>query len=125
MRGSFHVVSRTAIGIAATESSDTLCRVAGTGALEKVQQETSGAATTLAVLSSVFIWSQMDCVWGVEHSAILDEKIAHADSGAGPNPATLSANAKMSNRRTTPQFTKKRRFQILSSKSPSLSPQAP
>jgi hypothetical protein len=48
----------------------------------------------------MFIWSQRDCVSGVAHSAILDEKMAQADRGSGPNPAMLSAKAKMSNRRT-------------------------
>ena len=33
--------------------------------------------------------------------------MAQADRGTGPNPAMLSAKAKMSDRRTTPQSSKK------------------
>jgi hypothetical protein len=91
---------RTATGTAAKESSNVFRCVAGMGALDSEQQEPFGAAATLAVLSSMFIWSQRDCVCGVAHSAILDEKMAQADRGAAPRPAMLNASAKMSDRRT-------------------------
>ena len=98
-------MSRTRIG-AATESSEIFWLVAGTGALEREQQEAFGATATLAVLSSMFIWPHCDCVCGVVHSAILEEKRAHADRGTGPSPAMLNANAKMSARRTATQFSR-------------------
>ncbi len=59
VHGSFHVLPRTTIG-AATEKSDAFCRCAGTGALETEQQEPFGAAATLAVVSSMLIWSHWD-----------------------------------------------------------------
>jgi hypothetical protein len=76
----------------------------GTGALEREQQELLEAAATFVMPSSMFIWSHCDCVCGVAHSAILDEKIAQADRGTGPNPAMLNANAKISSRRIAPQL---------------------
>jgi len=91
------------MGTAARESSDIFWRVAGTGALEREQQEAFGAAATLGMFSSIFIWSQPDFVCGVAHSAILEEKMAQADRGSDPNPAILNANAKMRDRRTIPQ----------------------
>lgn len=107
MRGSFHVMATTAIKTAATESCDAFCRAAGTGASDSAQHDPFGAATSFTVPSSMFIWSQIDCVCGVAHSAILEEKMAQADRGTGPSPARLSANAIMNNRRTTSQFSKK------------------
>ena len=95
-------MSKTTIGTAATEISETFCRAAGTGALEREQQEAFGAAATLAMLLSMFIWSQRDFVCGVAHSAIFEEKIAQADRGTCPNPTMLNAKAKMSDRRTMP-----------------------
>lgn len=107
MRGSFHVRSTTAIKTAATESCDAFCRAAGSGASDSAQHDPFGAAATLAVPSSTFIWSHCDCVRGVAHSVIFEEKMAHADRGAGSSPARLSANAKISPRRTTTKFSKK------------------
>jgi len=103
-RTSFHSIPRETIETAARESPDIFWRVAGTGALEREQQEAFGAAATLGMLSSIFIWSQRDFVSGVAHSAILEEKMAQAERGTGPNPAILNANAKMRERRTTAQF---------------------
>lgn len=91
---------------AGTESPDAFCSVAGTGALEREQQEPSGAAVTLALPSSMVIWSHCDCVRGVAHSTILEVKTAQADRGTGPSPSRLSAKAKMSDRRTMAQFSK-------------------
>ena len=98
----------TTTGTAARESSDAFWRVAGTEALEREQQEASGAGTTLGMLSSIFIWSQRDFVCGVAHSAILEEKMAQADRGTEPSPAMLNAKAKMRDRRTMVQCSKGR-----------------
>lgn len=71
----------------------------GTGACEIAQQELPRDITVGAVRSPISILSHSDCVCGVTHSAIVDEKIAQADKGTGPNPAILSAKTKMSHRR--------------------------
>jgi len=99
MRSGIHVESRTTVGGVTRDSLDALCSDAGTGALTE-QHEAFGAAATLGMLSSIFIWSQRDFVCGVAHSAILEEKIAQAERGTGPNPTKLSAKTKMNDRRT-------------------------
>jgi len=48
----------------------------------------------------MFIWSQRDSVLGVAHSASFEVSSAHAESGTGPSPRRLHANAKMSARLT-------------------------
>jgi hypothetical protein len=73
------------------------CRAAA-GALSRLQQGTLGA-TTLVPLSPIFIVSHGDGVFGVAHSAILEVKIAHSDSGTGPTPVKLKDNARVSKRR--------------------------
>jgi hypothetical protein len=47
----------------------------------------------------MFILSHGDCVFGVAHSASLEEKIAQNESGTGPKPVKLSDNATVSKRR--------------------------
>ena len=51
------------------------------------------------LLSPIFIVSHGDGVFGVAHSASLEEKIAHNDSGNGPTPVKLNDNARVSKRR--------------------------
>ena len=78
-----------------------LCCRAATGALERLQQEAFGATSLVPSPSSpIFMLPQGDLVLGVEHSASLEEKIAQGESGTGPSPVKLTANAKMSDRRT-------------------------
>jgi hypothetical protein len=67
--------------------------------VEIEQQDESDTVAFCAPLSSMSIWSQRDCVFGVEHSANFEEKRAQAESGTGPSPATLNANAIISSRR--------------------------
>jgi hypothetical protein len=93
-------------GVSATANSsftvvlDTSVLDSGDGACEAAQQELLREVTVGAVCSPMFIWSQRDCVCRVAHSTILDEKIAQADRGTGPNPAMLNAKAKLNTRLT-------------------------
>ena len=73
------------------------CRAA-TGALSRLQHGAFGA-TSLVSLSPIPIASHGECVFGVAHSAILEVKIAHNDSGTGPTPIKLKDNARVSKRR--------------------------
>jgi hypothetical protein len=93
------VASRTAVG-AASDKSDALCCTCGIGAFETEQQDVPDEATTRVPLSSIFIWSHWDCVFGFAHSAGFEESSAQAESGTCPSPKRLNANAKMSGRRT-------------------------
>jgi hypothetical protein len=54
---------------------------------------------SLVSLSPIFIVSHGDSVFGVEHSASLEEKIAQTESGTGPTPVKLNDNARVSRRR--------------------------
>jgi hypothetical protein len=48
----------------------------------------------------MLIWSHRDSVSGVAHSASREVSNAQAESGTGPSPTMLKANAKMSDLRT-------------------------
>src|SRR2546428_4949564 len=96
--------SRTETGAASERSFALYCN-SGIGALETKQQDVSGAATSCVPLSPMFIWSHWDRVCGVAHSASFEVSSAQAESGTGPSPTTLKANAKMSDLRTDPQYT--------------------
>ena len=74
------------------------CCRAATGALPRLQQEAFGA-TRVVPPSPISILSHADAVFGVEHSANLEEKIAHNDSGTDPTAVNVSDNARMSKRR--------------------------
>jgi len=49
--------------------------------------------------SPIFIPPHADSVFGAEHSASLEEKIAHHESGTGPTPVKINDNARVSKRR--------------------------
>jgi hypothetical protein len=85
---------------AARERSDALGCNSGIGALDRAQQDVFDAATSRVLVSSIFIWSHWDWVFGVAHSASFELTSAQAESGTGPSPARLNANAKMSDRCT-------------------------
>jgi hypothetical protein len=65
------------------------------GSLELKQQDLSGAVTDGVPLSSMFIRSHWDCVFGVAHSVIFEERKAHAESGTSPTPTRLNVIAKI------------------------------
>jgi hypothetical protein len=72
---------------------------AGTGTPEIEQQEELGDGAILDRSSAIFIRSHSTFVLAVAHSAGLPVKIAQTETGTDPNPAKLSANAKMIARR--------------------------
>ena len=51
----------------------------------------------------MFILSHWDCICGVAHSARFEVSSAQAESGTGPSPTRVNANAKISDLRTEPQ----------------------
>lgn len=65
------------------------------GSLELKQQDPSGVVTDGVPLSSMFILSHWDCVFGVTHSVIFEERNAHAESGTSPTPTRLNVIAKI------------------------------
>jgi hypothetical protein len=79
------------------------CCRAATGALDGLQHDARGDVS-LALSSPIFILSHGDWSFGVEHSASFEEKIAQDDSGTGPNPVKLNANARMNSRRIFVQY---------------------
>jgi hypothetical protein len=87
------------------ERSDALYYNWGIGTLEIKQQDGSDAATSCVPLSSMFIRSHWDWVFGVAHSASFEERSAQAESGTGPSPTRVNANPKMSDRRTNAKST--------------------
>jgi hypothetical protein len=98
MRGSIDAeITVTADEVVSDACVNWCCRVA-TGALSRLQQGAFGA-TRAVPFSPIFILSHADSVFGVKHSASLEEKIAHHESGTGPTPVKINDNARVSKRR--------------------------
>ena len=86
MRGTSPIGSGTVSGPPGRERSAVLYCDSESGAFETKQQDVSGAATSWMPLSSMFIWSHRDCVFGLAHSASFEENRAQAESGTRLNP---------------------------------------
>jgi hypothetical protein len=68
----------------------------------------------------MFISLHRDWVFGVAHSASFEESSAQAESGTGPSPTRLNANAKVSDRRTNFESTIQASWEALKQSIPSL-----
>src|SRR5579864_3738267 len=97
-RGSIHVEGTVTADEVVSDACVNWCCRAATGALPRLQQGAFGA-TSLGPLSPIFIVSHGDGVSGIAHSASLEERIAHNDSGTGPPPVKVNDNARVSKRR--------------------------